>query len=494
LVQEDIKGKIERILALGPRGLAYDSRRVQPGFVFFAIKGFEKDGHDFIEDAVRRGAVAVVAEKELTVPPGVTFVRVPNTRRALAAAAAAFYGYPDRWLRVIGVTGTNGKTTTTHLVRAVYAAAEEKTGLVGTLSAVYGDTVLPAERTTPESLELEALLRRMVDEGVTTVVMEVSSHALALERVAEIEFDVAVFTNLTQDHLDFHRDMADYYAAKARLFLGLKELRRKKRPRRAVINVDDVYGQRLAEESGGKVVTYGLMQEADFRAREVELGPHGTTFTVEWAEGEVPVELQLVGRFNVYNALAAFAVGVTEGFPATQVSEALRNVKAVPGRFERVEVGQDFTVVVDYAHTPDGLENALQAARALTAGRVIVVFGCGGDRDAGKRPLMGKIAARLADFTVITSDNPRSEDPRRITAAIEAGFRQVGAPGSYAVEEDRREAIALAFRQARPGDIVVLAGKGHEDYQIIGDKRLPFDDRKVATAILKEMLAGRGVG
>lgn len=491
MATESLKEALTRVFALAPAGLAYDSRRVQPGFVFFAIKGFRQDGHDFVGDAIRRGAVGVVVEKEVAVPPGVVAVCVPDTRRALALAAAAFYGHPDRQLRLVGVTGTNGKTTTTHLIRAIYEAQGEKTGLIGTLWAMIGDAVLPAERTTPESLDLQALLRRMVDEGVKTVVMEVSSHALALERVAGIEYDIAVFTNLTQDHLDFHRDMEDYYAAKARLFLELKQPGVKGRPKRAVLNVDDPYGQRLAAASGGKVVTYGVEREAAFRAREIELGRDGTTFTVEWAGGAVPVRLQLVGRFNVYNALAAFAVGVTEGYPVARVVEALEGVPAVPGRFERVDVGQDFAVVVDYAHTPDGLENVLRAARAQTRGRVIVVFGCGGDRDPGKRPLMGEIAAKLADFTVITSDNPRSEDPQRIIAAIERGFRRCGAPGSYAVEADRRAAIALALGQAQAGDIVVLAGKGHEDYQIIGDKKLPFDDRKVAAEILKEMIGER---
>lgn len=480
-----------QIFALKPKGLAYDSRQVEPGFVFFAIEGFQQDGHDFIGDAIRRGAIGLVVEKEVEPPPGVAVVRVPDSRRALALAAAEFYGHPGSRLRLVGVTGTNGKTTTTHLLHALYQKRGEKTGLIGTLGALVGDAVLPVERTTPESLDLQALLRRMVDAGVTTVVMEVSSHALALERVTGLEYDVAVFTNLTQDHLDFHQDMENYYAAKARLFLELGRSQVKDRPKFAVINVDDAYGRRLCSVSGGHVVTYAIEQEADFRATDIVLGPDGTTFTVLWRGGQVPVRLKLVGQFNVYNALAAFAVGVTEGFPVAQVVSALESVVAVPGRFERVDVGQDFVVVVDYAHTPDGLENILRAARAQTAGRVIVVFGCGGDRDPGKRPVMGEIAARLADFTVITSDNPRTEDPRKIIAAIEAGYRRAGRPDSYAVEPDRRKAIALALLKAQPGDIVVLAGKGHEDYQIIGDQKLPFDDRKVAAELLTEMLAER---
>ena len=479
--------ELAKIFALEPAGLAYDSRRVEPGFVFFAIKGFQDDGHFYVGDAVQRGAIGVVVERPV-VAPGVAVVRVPSTRRALALAAARFYGYPAHRLFTVGITGTNGKTTTTHLIEAVYRAQGRKTGLIGTLYNKIGGIVLPGERTTPESLDLQALLRRMVDEGVEVAVMEVSSHALALERVTGVEFDVAVFTNLTQDHLDFHQNLEDYFAAKARLFTALNEPGVKSRPKAAVLNADDPYGPRLASLSGGKVITYGVEKAADVQAREVLLTANGTGFTVESPWGQAAVHLELVGRFNVYNALAAFTVGGWEGFPPQEVAQALGSAAAVPGRFERVDAGQDFTVVVDYAHTPDGLANVLQTARALSRGRVIAVFGCGGNRDPLKRPVMGEVAGRLADFTVITSDNPRSEDPLTIIAAIEAGIRSAG-QGRYLTEPDRQEAIKKAFRYARPGDVVVLAGKGHEDYQIIGDKKLPFDDRKVAAAVLREMLA-----
>lgn len=488
-----MEDELTKIFALRPAGLAYDSRRVGPGFVFFAVKGFQDDGHLYVQDAVQRGAVGVVVERPVPVPPPVGVVQVSNVRRALALAAARFYGHPAEHLRMVGVTGTNGKTTTTHLIRAVFQTQGKKAGLIGTLYNKIGDKIVPGERTTPESLDLQALLRRMVDEGVEAVAMEVSSHALALERVTGIEFDVAVFTNLTQDHLDFHQDLEDYFAAKARLFAALEEPGTKSRPKAAVLNTDDPYGKRLVSLSGVETVTYGIENPADVRARDVVFTAGGTSFEADTPWGRASVNLKLAGRFNVYNALAAFAVGGLEGLPPSEVARALEDVTVVPGRFERIEAGQDFTVVVDYAHTPDGLASVLQTARALSRGRLIVVFGCGGDRDPTKRPVMGEIAGRLADFTVITSDNPRREDPLAIIAAIEAGVRSAGG-NRYVVEPDRREAIRIALRYAQPGDLVVLAGKGHEDYQIIGDRKLPFDDREVATAILKEMAAEKSRG
>lgn len=478
--------ELSEVFELNPAGLAYDSRRVEPGFVFFAIPGFRQDGHEYVGDAVQRGAIAVVVEKEVKKPAGVSVVRVRDSRRALALAAARFYGHPGQRLRMVGVTGTNGKTTTTHLISAIYRARGEKVGLIGTLYARIGDVVVPEERTTPESLDLQELLRRMVDAGVTVVVMEVSSHALALQRVAGVEYDAAVFTNLTQDHLDFHKDLEDYYRTKELLFTGLKTSGGKQGLKLAVINADDRYGPRLASASGGRVVTYGVDNRAGVRARDIVLKESGADFTVEGTWGKTPLRLKLAGGFNVYNALAAFAVGWAEGFPPEDVARALENAEAVPGRFERVDAGQDFTVVVDYAHTPDGLENVLQAARALTRGEVIAVFGCGGDRDSTKRPMMGEVAGRLADFTVVTSDNPRSEDPQRIIAAIETGVRRSGRT-RYTIEPDRRKAIKEAFMRAKTGDIVVLAGKGHEDYQIVGTQKLPFDDRKVAAEVLREI-------
>lgn len=473
------------VFELNPVGLAYDSRQVGPGFVFFAIKGFKHDGHDYISDAVDRGAVAVVVERDVAVPAGIRSFKVRDVREALALSAARFFGHPGRQLRVVGVTGTNGKTTTTHLVSAVYQAQGERVGLIGTLYAKIGDLVIEGERTTPESLDLQALLHRMVDEGITTAVMEVSSHALALHRVTGLEFDVAVFTNLTQDHLDFHADIEDYYKAKERLFTGLAGRGAKKGPKLAVINRDDPYGERLIGSTTVPVVTYGV-GAADVRGRDIVLRGNGTDLVVEGFWGRTPVSLKLVGEFNVYNALAGFAVGVAEGFSVDRTARALEGAKPVSGRFEHIDAGQDFTVVVDYAHTPDGLENVLRAARTLTRERVITVFGCGGDRDPAKRAVMGEVAGRLADFTVITSDNPRSEDPLAIIDAVETGIKAVGRE-RYAVQPDRREAIRQAFQLARAGDMVVIAGKGHENYQIIGDRKLPFDDREVAMEVLREM-------
>jgi UDP-N-acetylmuramoyl-L-alanyl-D-glutamate--2,6-diaminopimelate ligase len=476
---------ISGVFELNPAGLAYDSRRVRPGFVFFAIKGFKRDGHDYIPEAVDRGAVAVVVERDVAVPAGTRSLKVQNAREALALSAARFFGHPGRRLRVIGVTGTNGKTTTTHLISAVYQAHGTRVGLIGTLYTRIGDLVMEGERTTPESLDLQALLRRMVDEGITTVVMEVSSHALALHRVTGLEFDVAVFTNLTQDHLDFHADIEDYYKAKERLFTRLALGGAKNGPKFAVINRDDRYGERLIGSITSPVITYGV-GAADVRARDIVLRGNGTDLVVEGSWGRKAVSLRLVGEFNVYNALAGFAVGVAEGFSIDRTALALENVEPVSGRFEHIDVGQDFTVVVDYAHTPDGLENVLRAARALTRARVIAVFGCGGDRDPVKRPVMGEIAGRLADFTVITSDNPRSEDPLVIINAVETGIKAAG-QARYAVQPDRREAIRQALNLARTGDMVVIAGKGHENYQIIGDQKLPFDDREVAREVLRGM-------
>lgn len=488
-----MREELDKVFALNPSGLAYDSRRVKPGFVFFAIKGFVEDGHDYVADAVGRGAAGVVVEKVVAVPAGIPLFRVADTRLALALAAARFYGFPGRRLRLVGVTGTNGKTTTTHLIRALYQALGEKVGLIGTLYAKIGDVVIPEERTTPESLDLQALLHQMSEEGATTAVMEVSSHALALKRVAGLEFDVAVFTNLTQDHLDFHRDAEDYFKAKAELFTEFIKPGVKSRPKLSVLNIDDPYGVRLSAVTNSRIITYGIDRAADVCARDIVLTGAGTGFVAEGSWGQVPVKLKLVGRFNVYNALAAFAVGLGEGVPPEEMAQVLEGVPAVPGRFEQVDMGQDFTVVVDYAHTPDGLENVLRAARALTRKRLIVVFGCGGDRDPTKRPVMGELAGKLADFTAVTSDNPRSEDPLAIISAIEAGLRRTGTQ-KYVVEPDRRQAIAVALQQARSGDVVVIAGKGHEDYQIIGDAKLPFDDRKVTAAILRDLLREKGTG
>ena len=452
-------------------GLAYSSRSVRPGTLFFCVPGFTSDGHEFAGEAIERGAAALVCERPLGL--GVPEVVVEDVRAAMGPVAARFHGDPTASLRVAGITGTNGKTTTAFLLRDVLEAAGLRTGLLGTVRTVVGGADEPVDRTTPEALDLQATLRRMLDAGDRACVMEVSSHALELRRTAGIQFACRVFTNLTQDHLDFHETMERYYRAKRLLFAATGP---------AVVNVDDPYGRRLA----GKVdaLTYGIEStDADLRARDVRFDLGGASFTVETPEGPLELSTRLPGLFNVYNALAALGAARSLGVSADKAGSALAGARRVPGRFEPVEEGQEFGVLVDYAHTPDSLENVLRAARELTDGRLHVVFGAGGDRDRGKRPLMGEVAATLADRVIVTSDNPRSEDPQAILDAI-----MEGAGGGAEREVDRRRAIALALEEAGPGDVVVIAGKGHEQGQVFeGGRKGPFDD----VAVGREALGGR---
>ena len=455
-------------------GIHYDSRQVQPGFVFVCIPGYRTDGHAYIGDAAGRGAAALVVSREVAPPGGLAWARVKDTRSALALTGANFYGHPSRELSLVGVTGTNGKTTTTHLIASLLQAKGEETGVIGTIWN---------QHTTPESLDLQRMLREWADRGKRSVIMEVSSHGIYLKRVVACEFDVAVFTNLTQDHLDFHSNLSDYLAVKMQLFEGLGIERRKTRSCYAVVNLDDPAGREVAVATWVPVITYGIKERADVRALAVYLSERGAEFTVSYRGRDIPFRISLPGRFNVYNSLAAISVGLSEGMEPALIQEALAGVSGVPGRFQVVDHDQEFTVVVDYAHTPDGLENVLRTARTLTSGRLIVVFGCGGDRDAGKRPLMGKISAQLCDLSILTSDNPRSEEPRGIIAQIETGIREHNNI-RYEVIPDRREAIGRALECAQPGDFVVIAGKGHENYQIIGDQVLDFDDYRIASEIL----------
>jgi UDP-N-acetylmuramoyl-L-alanyl-D-glutamate--2,6-diaminopimelate ligase len=473
-------------------GIAYDSRRVAPGYLFVAVEGFATDGHLFLEQAVAAGAAAVIVQQEVSLPPGVAWVRVADSRLALALAASRFYGQPSARMRLVGVTGTNGKTTTTHLIQSVYRQAGQRTGLIGTVHTLVGERELPVSHTTPESAELQRLLAEMAGEQVETVVMEVSSHALSLRRVAGCRFAAAVFTNLTRDHLDFHRDMDDYLEAKIKLFDGSGSGPGSEyAPPLAIINADDPVAEKIISRCPGRVVTYGIKSEADVRAGDVVLTARGVSFTVTSPWGGHKLTLKLTGLFNVYNALAAFAAGVAGGVDPALAVRGLEGVAGVAGRFELVDRGQDFTVVVDYAHTPDGLENILKTAREIKQGRLITVFGCGGDRDRAKRPMMGELAARLSDLVVITSDNPRTEEPLAIIKEIEQGVIRAGGAVNYRIIPDRREAIAGALRLARAGDVVMIAGKGHETYQIIGARRFPFDDREAASIILEELKHGR---
>jgi len=462
--------------------LAYDSRQVVPGCVFFAIEGERTDGHRFITEAFGRGAVAVVSEREAPEDLTARWVQVRKIRPALAQAARRFFDYPDLKLRLIGITGTNGKTTTAYLLNSILQAAGLRTGLFGTIEYRLGDRVIPALNTTPESLDLVEYFNELAAGGGQAVVMEVSSHALAQGRVGGLQFSVAVFTNLTRDHLDYHGDFEHYFAAKRRLF----EPEGSEPPELAVINVDDLWGRRLLDlAAASRRITYGLESNAEVTAKQYSQSAAGLAARLRTPRGEIEIASPLLGRANLMNILAATATAVGLGISAENIQEGLRRLAAVPGRFERIDEGQPFLVIVDYAHTDDALQNVLQAARDLTKKRLIVVFGCGGERDRTKRPLMGEVAGRLSDLAVLTSDNPRGEDPILIMNDVLVGLQKTGKP--YVTEVDRRAALQKALEQARDGDTVVLAGKGHESRQILKDRTIPFDDREVARAVLDDL-------
>src|ERR1700761_6749968 len=452
--------------------LAYDSRKAGPGTLFFCVVGEKRDGHEFAGQVVEAGASALVVERELEV--AVPQVVVPSARAAMAPFAAAFWGDPTAALKVVGVTGTNGKTTTAYLIREILEAAKVQTGLMGTVKQVVGGVEEPFERTTPEAIDLQETFRRMIDGGDRAVAMEVSSHALVLHRADRIHFDVAIFTNLTQDHLDFHETMEEYFEAKRMLFEADPEVR--------IVNVDDPYGRRLAEEF--ECLTFSAEgADADYRATDVEFDAGGASFTVA---GIADLRTGMPGHFNVANALGAFAAAGALGVDAATAAAGLAEEARVPGRFEPIDEGQGFVVLVDYAHTPDSMENVLRGARRLTDGRLISVFGAGGDRDKAKRPLMGRAGGALSDLAIVTSDNPRSEDPETIVAEVAAGAREGEA--ELIVEVDRQAAIGLALGRARPGDTVVIAGKGHEQGQEFeGGRKIPFDDREVAREELRKL-------
>lgn len=475
------------IEGFGIAGIAYDSRKVEPGFLFVCIEGFKTDGHNFVGSAIKNGATAILAAKNVAVPAGVLLLRAENTRVALALLSAAFYGFPSRSLTMIGVTGTNGKTTITHLIEEILKENGKKVGLIGTIKNKIGDEELPVTNTTPESMDLQRLLAGMRDAGVSHVVMEVSSHALELERVAGVEYDLAIFTNITQDHLDFHENMENYLAAKIKLFSGLGKNTGKEHPKYGIINVDDHQADKIIAQTTGKVITYGIQNEADVRAHNIDLQAAGVSFEAVTPQGNLPLALHITGLFNVANALAAIAAAVALGLPPASVKTALERLPGVAGRLEKVDAGQAFAVLVDYAHTPDSLENILKAAREFTRGRIITVFGCGGDRDRTKRPIMGAVAARLSDYTVLTSDNPRSEEPAAILQDIEAGVSPLIGKDKYTVIADRRTAIGTALQIAKPQDTVLIVGKGHETYQIVGNQVLPFDDRETARELLRQL-------
>lgn len=471
------------------RGLAYDSRQVKPGYLFFAIPGANFDGHDFIGEAMSRGAAAVIVERPQGSPvaPAAELV-VADARAALAAAAVRFYGYPSKKFKLIGITGTNGKTTTAYLLESIFRAAGLKTGLIGTIEYRIDGERFVAERTTPESLDLQRIFASMVDKGVEIAIIEVSSHALKLRRVDGSSFAARVFTNLSRDHLDFHTDMEDYFDAKARFFTDEAF-----GDGPSAVNIDDAYGRRLADAVSGPMVTFGL-GSGDYYPVDIDISVKETAFSLVGPTGRLAIRSRLIGAFNLINLIAAAAVASRLGVDGTAISDGLLSVGHVPGRFETVACGQDFQVLVDYAHTPDGLEKVIGAARSLAgANRLIVVFGCGGDRDKGKRPKMGAIAAAQSDIVFVTSDNPRGESPGSIIDDILEGISK-DASAEVIVTIDRIEAIDQAIGRARPGDVVLIAGKGHETYQILADRVIPFDDRRVARERLRELIGDPNKG
>jgi UDP-N-acetylmuramoyl-L-alanyl-D-glutamate--2,6-diaminopimelate ligase len=469
LEEAEIRG--DGLVGIGD--VVYRSGEARSGSLFFCVRGEHLDGHDFAAEAVRSGAVAVVAERWLDVPSAQ--VLVPSVRAAMGPMSAAFFDAPSRAMTMVGVTGTNGKTTATYLLESIFRGAGMNPGIVGTTGVRVAGRPVPFDRTTPEAPDLQRLLYGMRSEGVNAVAMEVSSHGLDQHRIDGTRFGCAVFTNLTQDHLDYHGTLEAYFDAKARLFSS--EL-----SDRGAVNADSPYGRKLQERASIPTITFGVEPGADLRAEEVRVTRAGLEFRI----GELRIESRLRGHFNVSNCLAALAAARDLGLDDDSIRAGIAGLAGVPGRLEPVEAGQSFTVVVDYAHTPDSLDNVLRAVRDLTDRRIIVVFGCGGDRDRGKRPLMGRVATDLADLTVITSDNPRSEDPLAIIAEIQQGARS--GPGPFMVESDRRTAIGLALGEARRGDVVVIAGKGHETGQELAGRTVPFDDREVAADELRALV------
>jgi UDP-N-acetylmuramoyl-L-alanyl-D-glutamate--2,6-diaminopimelate ligase len=464
------------------RQIACDSRKVKPGALFFALRGAKEDGTAFIEDAVRRGAAAIAAEESIAarVAPDVAVVQVRNARKALAIASANFYDHPANSLQLVAITGTNGKTTTASLVDAIIKASKSKTGLFGTIAYETPAGIYPAPNTTPESVDLQGFFAEIRDAGGKFAVLEASSHALTMERLWGCHFAAAVFTNLTREHMDYHKTFEDYFAAKKTLFTGTGG----GVPETAIVNIDDEYGNQLLGIAKN-TVTYGLDASAEITTKKFQLAFNGLTFTAQTPKGKIQVASSLVGRINVYNILAAIGAAQALGLSNESIEAGIRDLESVSGRFQRIDLGQPFLVIVDYAHTDDALESLIRTARELNPkGRIITLFGCGGSKDRTKRPVMGEVTGRLSDLTILSSDNPRSEDPLKIISDIIVGVQKTN--GKYVIEPDREKAIGLAMDEARAGDIVLLCGKGHENYQILADRTLGFDDREVARRALRQ--------
>lgn len=469
-LQGDLKRNITRVV--------YDSRRAVPGSLFVCIDGFKTDGHKYIQSALDNGATALIVQKEIPRIEGVTVIRVPDTRYALAYAADAFFGHPSGAFTLVGVTGTKGKTTTTYMIKSILEKADQLVGLIGTVANCIGSEKIPAQRTTPESLDLQEIFDKMKDKGADTVVMEVSSQGLKLNRVAACDFDIGIFTNFSQDHIggSEHPDMEDYFQSKMILFSMAK---------RGLVNADSPYAKRVLECCKCPVMTYGIHNSADIAAKDIVTYADRVEFRVESPFFSMPVKVSVPGIFSVYNALAAIGAAGMLGISAECVTDGLKDIQ-IPGRAEVVPTpGKPYTVMIDYAHTPDSLENILTTVKSFAPNRVISVFGCGGDRDRSKRPRMGKVSGEIADFTIITSDNPRTEDPAAIISDIEEGIKLTH--GKYIIIQDRTEAIRYAMQNAHEGDIIVLAGKGHETYQMFKDKTIHYDEREIVKEILNDM-------
>lgn len=461
-------------------GVEQDSRKIKNGNMFIAIDGFTVDGHNYINEAIKNGANCIVIEKNVVLDNrDITIIKVEDTELALAKFSSIYYDEPSKKLNLIGVTGTNGKTSITYLIRSIFDAQREKSGLIGTMGTVIDGKLMENKNTTPDSLTIQRYLKSMVDTDTKYCAMEVSSHALALDRVEYMDFQLAVFSNLTEDHLDYHENMESYYKSKLRLFNKSKKYN--------IINIDDGYGKRILEEVDNTVpiMTYGIEEKAEVYATDINLNNKGVAFNLNSKKGSIPINLNLLGKFSVYNALAASACGIAYGLDLETIKVGLESVTGIKGRFEMIPLEEDYTVIIDFAHTPDGLEKVLTTIDQFAEGRKIVLFGAGGNRDKRKRPIMGETVAKHADLCIVTSDNPRYEDPDKIIEDVLVGVNKVN--GNYIAIRDRREAIEYALKNARPKDIILLAGKGHETYTIIKDKVIPFDEKEIVLEILENM-------
>ncbi|WP_077367837.1 UDP-N-acetylmuramoyl-L-alanyl-D-glutamate--2,6-diaminopimelate ligase [Anaerosalibacter sp. Marseille-P3206] len=473
---EEIKGSLEKEIS----GVAFDSRVVSNDYLFVAIKGFKSDGHDYIEQVINKGATAIIVENDVKVKEDITIIKLKDSRASLSKVSANFYGNPSKYMDMIGITGTNGKTTITYLIKSIFEKSSKRTGIIGTIGNIIDGELIKTENTTPESTIIQKSLRDMVDANVDSCVMEVSSHSLDLKRVEDCNFDVGVFTNLSRDHLDYHETLENYFEAKLKLFFMTK--------RANIINNDDSYGAEIVNRIANlntPTITYGIEKESDIFATNIDYHLEGVKFTLNTPKGKIDIHLNIPGEFSVYNALAAASCGYVYDIGLEDIRDGLEMVEGVKGRFEIVPTNRDFTVIIDFAHTPDGLEKVLTTIEQFAEGRVVTLFGAGGNRDKTKRPIMGETVAKHADFSIVTSDNPRNEDPAKIIEDIIEGVEKVSK--NYISIVDRREAIRYAIENAKPKDIILLAGKGHETYTIIKDEVLPFDERQIVLDILKDM-------